>query len=39
VQVRAVNGTGTYNKYLTPPDVVWRFMTARSRKDRFFPED
>ena len=37
-RVRAVKGTGTYIQYLTKASVLWRFVTAWKRKNRFFNE-
>ncbi|GIQ82186.1 short-chain dehydrogenase/reductase SDR [Kipferlia bialata] len=31
--------SGTYHKMLTTPKVMWKFLTARSRKGRFFNEE
>jgi len=37
-QIRCVEGTGKYIKYLTPAEVVWRFATYWRRRNKFFDE-
>jgi len=38
-KIRKIKGTGKSIKFLTRRGVMWRFMTARRRKNRFFDED
>ena len=38
-KIRAIKGTGKSIRFLTRRGVMWRFMTARRRKNRFFDED
>jgi chlorophyll(ide) b reductase len=38
-KIRAIKGTGKSIKYLTRKSVMWRFITARRRKNRFFDEE
>lgn len=35
----AAKGNGQYIKYLTPRGVIWRFLTARRRRNRFLVEE
>lgn len=37
-RMEAAKGNGKYIKYLTPPGVLWRFLTAGRRKNRFLDE-
>ena len=38
-KIRKIKGTGKSIDYLTTTKALWKFMTARSRKNRFFDAD
>lgn len=38
-RIRLIKGTGRSIKYLTKRRVMWRFLTAKKRKNRFFDEE